>query len=158
MFEPMKPAPPVTTVILQRYSEFAGAPIAARCEGTSGGAGPASRHLRCLEPAALGELRAAGRPAPQRVAARDEGAVREILQRARLREQEPLPGHTAECQEGPDLRLELDALGHGLEPERLAECDDRARQLRSIVGVGEAAHERAVDLQYVDGEAVQVGE
>src|SRR6516162_373927 len=158
MFEPMKPAPPVTTIMPQRYSEFAGAPIAARPGTTSGGAGPAPCHLRRLEPAALGELLAARRPAPQGVASRNESAVRELLQRARGREQETLPGDAAECQECGDLRLELDALGHGLEPQRLAEGDHRARQLRAVVGVGETADEGAVDLQYVDREAVQVGQ
>src|SRR6516162_4200211 len=158
MFEPMKPAPPVTTIMPQRYSEFAGAPIAARPEASSGGAGPAPCHLRCLEPAALGELPAARRSVPQGVASRNESAVRELLQRARRREQETLPGDAAECQECGDLRLQLDALGYRLEPQRLAEGDHRARQLRAVVGVGETTDEGAVDLQHVDREAVQVGE
>src|SRR6516162_8457101 len=122
----------------------------------SGCAGPAARDTRRLEPAALGELLAATRSAPQRVAPGNERAVRELLERPRPCKQEPLAGDAAEREQRSDLRLELDSLRHGLESECLAESDDRARELRTVVGVGQAADEGAVDLQDVDREAVQV--
>src|SRR5215831_19024295 len=156
MFEPMKPAPPVTTIMAVTIQRVHGRAHSRAPDRTSGRAGPAPRHLRRLEPAALGELLATAGPAPQRVASSNEIAVRELLERTGGSEQEPLSGDAAECQECADLRLELDALGHGLEPERLAERDHGARQLRAIVGVGETAHEGAVDLQDVDRETVQV--
>src|SRR6516165_12704526 len=125
-----------------------------RVEG-SGCAGAPARDPRRLEPAALGELLAAARSAPQCIAPRNEGAVGELLERSRARKQEPLAGDTPEREQRSDLRLELNALGDSLESECLAESDDRARELRTVVGVGQAADEGAVDLQDVDGEAVQ---
>ncbi len=73
-----------------------------------------------------------------------------------MREQETLRGHAAELQEVRHLVVDLHALGHGLESERLAEHHDGARKLRSLARLGQAAHEGAVDLEDIDRETVQV--
>src|SRR6202008_989717 len=131
-------------------SRFYTATACRRARGTSGRAGGTPGHgLQRLEASGRRQFLAAGLRIPQGVAPRDERALREMLERARLGEQEPLPGHAAEREESGDLRLVLDALGHRLEPERLAEGDDGARELRPIVAVGQAADEGAVDLEDV---------
>ena len=52
----------------------------------------------------------------------------------------------------------LDPLGERLDRERLAELDERADERLALLGLGEPRDERAVDLQRVDGELLQVGE
>src|SRR5215469_12121646 len=123
------------------------------CPGVAAGYG-----FERLEAARGREVLVACLRRPERIPACGERASGELLERGRLGEQEPLAGHAAERQQRRDLRLELDALGHGLEAERLAERDDGARELGAVVGVGQAADEGAVDFKDVDREAMQVGE
>src|SRR5258706_11572538 len=57
-----------------------------------------------------------------------------------------------------ELGFGLDALGDDVQPEVLRKVDDRAGQ-RRVVGVGRyVADERAVDLEGVDGEALEVAQ
>ena len=52
----------------------------------------------------------------------------------------------------------LDPLGHGLEPEHLAQLDERVHDGRGLLGVGDGGHEGLVDLEDVDRELPEVGE
>src|SRR6267378_6036336 len=57
-----------------------------------------------------------------------------------------------------ELGFGLDALGDDVQPEVLRKVDDRSRQ-RRVVGIGRyVADKRAVDLQGVDGEALEVAQ
>src|SRR5579872_1410792 len=102
------------------------------------------------------QLLAHGPRGPELIAAGHEGTVRKLLERAGRRKQESLPGDAPQRQKRRDLRLELDPFGHGIEPQRLPQRDDRTRQVRSVAGAGQAMDERAIDFQDVDGEAMQV--
>src|SRR6185295_11254232 len=86
--------------------------------------------------AAVDRLRTAPLRADVRIRHRGDG-----LERARARKQEALARDAAELDELGDLRLVLDALGDRLEAECLAEHDDRARELRPVVLLGQAADE-----------------
>ena len=57
-----------------------------------------------------------------------------------------------------ELVLLLDALGERLQPELLAELHERADERARLGRVADRAHERAVDLEDVDGELPQVRE
>ena len=54
--------------------------------------------------------------------------------------------------------VRLDALGHDLEPEVVAEVDRRAHDHGVVVALQHAQHERLVDLQLVDRQALEVAE
>src|SRR5437763_970135 len=123
--------------------------------------GPRSPPGECpqrSEPTRRGQLFTRGVGRPQRFAAGDERSRRQLLEAAGFCEQESLSGNAPQRQERRDLGLELDSLRYRVESERLAQRDDRARQLRPIVGLGQSPHDTAIDLQNVDGEAVQVGQ
>jgi hypothetical protein len=47
----------------------------------------------------------------------------------------------------------LDALGHGVELEGVAQLDDRVGQGGVLAAVADPVHERLVDLEHIDGEA-----
>src|SRR5665213_3070771 len=57
-----------------------------------------------------------------------------------------------------ELARLLDALGERLDRERLAELDERADQGVPFGVTADAGDERAVDLQGVDGEALEIGQ
>src|SRR5579885_1247899 len=78
--------------------------------------------------------------------------LRDLVGRAGLGEVVALREVTAEDAEQLELLLRLDTLGDRREVERVAELDDR-RHDRLVLRPGvELAHERAVDLDDVDGE------
>ena len=52
--------------------------------------------------------------------------------------------------------VSLDALGEGLDRERLAQLHERTDQRFTLVVLAQAGDERAVDLERVDGKALQV--
>src|SRR5262245_40295612 len=110
------------------------------------------------EAAGRGDLRALRQRVRHRAAARHGNRVLELVQERRLRVVVALARDAAELDEAALLVLELDALGDDLEVERAAERDDRAREVLAALDAPEALHERAVDLQDVDREPVQVGE
>ena len=76
------------------------------------------------------------------------------------------PGHqealalvTAEVDETVELALVLDALGDDLQPEAPGQADDGGDQRRAArVRVDQRIDERLVDLEHVDGEALQMAE
>src|ERR1700733_3333323 len=128
---------------------------ARRCASDSAGAAPAGVAQR-PEASGGGQLLARGMRGPQRIAARDERARGQLGERAGLGEQEALSGHAAERQQCRDLRLQLDAFGDRVEAERLAERDDRPRQLRAVFGARQAADEGAIDLEDVNRKTMQI--
>ena len=69
----------------------------------------------------------------------------------------PCPATQPSSSSFAHLLFVLDALGDRFEAERFAEHHHGARELRALVLLGQPADERAVDLQDVDREAVQVG-
>ena len=73
-------------------------------------------------------------------------------------EQEALPAVAVLASEQGELLLLLDALGEGLDRERLAELHEGVDQRLALLVVLQAQDERPVDLQRVDGEALQVSE
>jgi hypothetical protein len=70
----------------------------------------------------------------------------------RPREQEALSTVAVLRPEQRELVLHLDALGEGLERERLAELHERVDQRLALLVVLQSRDERSVDLQRVDGE------
>ena len=76
----------------------------------------------------------------------------------RAREVEALAQVAAEVAQRRPLLGELDALGHDVEVQRLAQRDDRAWPGPTASGVAPAAQERAVHLEDVDGEAAEVAQ
>ena len=76
----------------------------------------------------------------------------------RRREQVALAGVAAELAQVGELGLVLDALGDRPQPERAAELDERLDQRVRLVRAGGGGDERAVDLQRVDRQLLQVGE
>ena len=76
----------------------------------------------------------------------------------RSREQVPLAQRAAEADEPFGLVGLLDALGNDLEPERPPEIDDRPGDRGPLAGRRDAGDERAVDLQDVDREALEVAQ
>ena len=64
----------------------------------------------------------------------------------------------AEGEQRLALRLGLDALGHHGQPERRGHRRDRLDQRRGARVLRHPGHERAVDLQRVEREALQVGQ
>src|SRR5262245_13235553 len=81
-----------------------------------------------------------------------------LLGRGRDREAVALDLVAAVRREQLELLLRLDALGHDLELEAVGEADDRERDHRVLRVGGDVAHERVVDLERVDREALEVGE
>src|SRR5207344_165903 len=57
-----------------------------------------------------------------------------------------------------ELLRRLDALGHRLEPERAAQADDGAHDRGISTVRGQARDERAVDLEHVDREALEIAQ
>ena len=88
---------------------------------------------------------------------RHEGHGRQVLERRGRGKQEPLAGDAAEREQGLRLGLRLDPLGNRVDAERVAEAHHGARQLGSVALGHQAEDERAIDLQHVDREPVQVG-
>jgi hypothetical protein len=72
-----------------------------------------------------------------------------LLERRGSAQQEPLPVGAAGSAELAVLRCELDALGDGLETQRLRETDDGERE-RVLPVVGDTGDEALVDLDDVD--------
>src|SRR5262245_17747168 len=90
------------------------------------------------------------------VAALEQGGERRRLHRPR--EQVALAELAAEGSQRAQLVGPLDSLGDDLETQRLAELDDHANEDRPLAVGAEAVHEGAIDLEHVDGEAVQVAQ
>src|SRR5439155_1078126 len=111
-----------------------------------------------LEATRRGERLARSVRRPQGVAACHERAVQQLIERAGPGEQEALTTDATKRQERRSLLLELYALRHGVESERLAEGHHGAHELRSAVRIGQPAHEGTVDFEDVDRETMQVGE
>src|SRR5207244_8374324 len=111
-----------------------------------------------LEATRRGERLARGVRRPQGVAACHERAVQQLIERAGPGEQETLTGDATERQERRSLLVELYALRHGVESERLAEGHHGAHELGPGVRIGQSAHEGTVDFEDVDRETMQVGE
>ena len=78
------------------------------------------------------------------------------LRLERAREQVALAAVAVLLLQQRELLAVLDALGERLDRERLAELHERADQRLAFGVLGELGDERAVDLQRVDGEALQV--
>jgi hypothetical protein len=78
---------------------------------------------------------------PECVSPRHKRALGKLLQGSRGRKQEALPGYAAQGQKRRDLRFELDSLCHRIQAQRLAERDDRARKLRTVIGIGQESDE-----------------
>src|SRR3954447_19238321 len=103
-----------------------------------------------------------GHPRAERGVGRRVGAAEErgdLLRRDGPGEVEALPELAAEALQGHELVVVFDPFGDGRERQAFAEADDRAHELRLAGGaLAEAHDERAVDLQHVDRELVEVAE
>src|SRR5580698_4128537 len=121
-----------------------------------GPAGTFSKGLERLESPRSREILSGRLSGPIRVALGYELAIQQLLQGSSLCEQETLPRNASEREQGCNLGLELDSFRHGIEPQRLAQGDDRAREFRPRTRVGQAADEGPVDLEDVDRETVEV--
>src|ERR1700691_5208667 len=119
-------------------------------------AGRLSKGLERLEPPRRREIFSGCLSGPIRVALGYELAIQQLLQGSSFCEQETLPRNASEREQGCNLGLELDSFRHGIEPQRLAQSDDGAREFRPLARVGQAADEGPVDLEDVDREAVKV--
>ena len=82
----------------------------------------------------------------------------DLLGRQRPREEVALRVVAAEAAQLGELGLVLDPLGDHVERERPGHADDRLDDRRPLLLDAERVDERAVDLQRVEGEAVEVGE
>src|SRR3954451_7988971 len=71
-------------------------------------------------------------------------------------EEVALRHRAAELAQDVGLRLALDPLGDDAEPERGGHRDDGGDDRRVLRAAPEVGHERAVDLDRVDGEVLQV--
>ena len=76
----------------------------------------------------------------------------------RRREQVALAAVAAELAQAGELGLVLDALGDRAQAEAAAELDERLDQRVALVRARRRGDERAVDLQRVDRQLLQVGE
>jgi hypothetical protein len=118
--------------------------------------GTLSKGLERLEPARRREIFSGSLSSPMRVALGYELAIQQLLQGSSFCEQETLPRNASEREQGCNLGLQLDSFRHGIEPQRLAQRDDGAREFWPLARVGQAADEGPVDLEDVDREAVEV--
>ena len=100
----------------------------------------------------VGSSRSCGRSS-----ARGQPAV-ELRRRQRAAEQEPLRHVAFQGGEHVEHLGRLDALGDDLEPEMAREVDGRAHDRRVGRVVGHADDEGAVDLDLVQGQALEVGQ
>src|SRR6266545_1265378 len=82
----------------------------------------------------------------------------QFLGRYRAGEVEALPVLAAGRAQLRELCSGLNAFGHGGQPQRLSQLDDRAGQGARVGGVPGTGHERLVDLDDVDRELAQVGQ
>ena len=73
-------------------------------------------------------------------------------------EQIALTVFALESGEGPDFGFVLDALGDGRHVERLGQPDDALNDTQAGLAAQHRGHETAVDLERVDGEAMEVAE
>src|ERR1700722_4671940 len=121
-----------------------------------GPAGTFSKGLERLEPPRRREIFSGCLSGPIRVALGYELAIQQLLQGSSFCEQETLSRNASEREQGCNLGLELDSFRHGIQPQRLAQSDDGAREFRPLARVGQAADEGPVDLEDVDREAVEV--
>src|SRR5690606_31730073 len=80
------------------------------------------------------------------------------LLRARLAEQIALALLASDGAQAGQLRVRLDAFGGRRLAERLAAADDGAHDRLLLDVAGNALHERAVDLDLVEGEAAQIAQ
>src|SRR6478672_6355066 len=84
--------------------------------------------------------------------------IGELVRRDRLAEVEALDFIAGVAAQKAELFIGFDAFGHHRQAERLAHCDDGLRD-RLVFGVERnVADERAVDLQRIDREALELGE
>src|ERR1700687_1252041 len=81
-----------------------------------------------------------------------------VRQRKRPGEQVTLRPRAAQAAQRRDLLLGLDALGDDLDAEPLAEHEDGLDDLDLAVVGGHRLYERAIDLERVDRQLVQVAE
>src|SRR3990172_6063643 len=82
----------------------------------------------------------------------------DLTARERAGEVVPLPQLAPQLAQNVHLRLALDSLCDRRHAQALAEPDDRADDLRVLLGIAEHVHERTVDLEDVDREPVEVAE
>ena len=57
-----------------------------------------------------------------------------------------------------ELQRGLDPLGDAAQPERARQAHDRGRDRGAVGALADALHERAVDLEHLDGQALEVRE
>src|SRR6185312_13208063 len=80
------------------------------------------------------------------------------LRAERAGEQEALAAVAVLLPDQRELLRALDALGQGLDRERLAELNEASQEDLTLVPVADLRDERAVDLERVDWELLEVGE
>src|SRR5207253_7143407 len=81
-----------------------------------------------------------------------------FVDRLRLGEQITLTVVASETLKQGELGLGLDALGDDFLLEILCERDDGLEDLRILAALADAVNERAVDLERVEGQAMQIAE
>src|SRR5690348_81618 len=142
------------------------------CAGAPGGPGesPVSRAGKLLvvahaaEAAGRGVLDLRADVARQQAAPARDGGIEDLAHRHGLAERESLPRLAAEREQRVALLVELDALGHGVETERVGQREDGLRECDGVDAIGAAIRarqsldERAVDLEDVDRKTMQIGE
>src|ERR1700681_4310897 len=121
-----------------------------------GSAGTFSNDLERQEPPRRREIFGGCSSGPMRIALGYELTIGQLRRSTGLCEQEALSGNASEREQRGNLGLELDSFRHRIEPQRLAQSDDGARQFRPGAGVGQTVDEGPVDLENVDRKAVQV--
>src|SRR5688572_8102121 len=112
------------------------------------------------EPPGGGEIRAARDIAAEKAAPPGHRRFEQLIDGHGFAEYITLAGLAAQFQQFLALRLELDALGHRVETQRICQREDGSRQrggihtLAAVVIAHQPFDERAVDLEYVDGETM----